>query len=124
MVRRYLIAAAIACCLIGTAVAQQQYSAGSAWVSLAGQTYTHIVSNGSTGIKATPGVFVGIVVNSGGTSSTASIYDDADGVCNTGLIATVDTTTRTSLTYNAAAKVGICVLTAGVGTADITILSR
>lgn len=93
-------------------------------VQLAGQSFVNITTNTDTNVKASAGTFVGIVVNTAGTGSTAAVYNDADGTCSSGLIGTFSTAAQTSLTVNAAATVGICVTTAGAGAADITILYR
>ncbi len=93
-------------------------------VSEAGSSFTNITTNTDTNIKASPGTMVRLVVNTGGTTSTAAIYNDADGTCSSGLIGTFSTTAQTSITINAAATVGICVTTAGAGAADITVMYR
>lgn len=95
-----------------------------ATVSLAGQLSNNITTNTDTNVKASAGTFVGIVVNTGGTTSTAKVYNDADGTCSSGLIGTFATTAQVSLTVNAVMTTGICVTTAGAGAADITILYR
>lgn len=93
-------------------------------VQLAGQSFVNITTNADTNVKASAGTFVGIVVNTAGTGSTAAVYNDADGTCSSGLIGTFSTAAQVSLTVNAAASTGICVTTAGAGAADITILFR
>lgn len=89
-----------------------------------GSSFANITTNADTNVKAAPGTFVGIVVNTAGTTSTAKIYNDADGTCSSGLIATINTTALITLMYGISNTVGICVTTAGAAAADITILYR
>ena len=89
-----------------------------------GSSATNITTNTDTNVKAAAGTFVGISVNTGGTGSTAKVYNDADGTCSTGLIATFATTAVGSIMVGANMSTGICVKTAGAGAADITILYR
>lgn len=90
-----------------------------------GASFINITTNADTNVKGSAGTFVGITVNTAGTTSTAKIYNDADGTCNSGLVATVNTAVLgTDLIFNAAMGTGICVTTAGAGAADITILYR
>ncbi len=93
-------------------------------VSFGGATANNITTNTDTNVKASAGTFVGISVNTGGTGSTAKVYNDADGTCSSGLIATFATTAVGSIMVGANMPVGICVKTAGAGAADITILYR
>lgn len=104
----------------GTAVG----SGGVLLVSENGSSFANITTATDTNVKAAPGTFVGIVVNTAGVTSTASVYNDADGTCSSGLIGTFSTVAQTSLTVNAAATVGICVTTTGGTPANITILYR
>lgn len=90
----------------------------------AGASFVNITTNTDTNVKATPGTFVGITTNTAGTTSTAKIYNDADGTCSSGLIGTVDTTVIGSIMFGANANIGICVKTAGAGAADISILYK
>lgn len=89
-----------------------------------GATAVNITTNTDTNVKATPGTFTGISVNTAGTTSTAKIYNDADGTCSSGLIATFNTTVVGSILVGSNMSIGICVKTAGAGAADITILYR
>lgn len=90
----------------------------------AGASAVNITTNADTNVKASAGTFVGIVVNTAGTTSNAKIYNDADGTCSSGLIATVNTTALISLMFGINMSIGICVKTAGGTAADITILYR
>ena len=90
-----------------------------------GASFVNITTNTDTNVKGSAGTFVGITVNTAGTTSTAKIYNDGDGTCNSGLIATVNTAVLgTDLLFNAAAGTGVCVTTAGAAAADITVLYR
>lgn len=89
-----------------------------------GSNFKNITTNTDTNVKATPGTFVGITTNTAGTTSTAKIYNDADGVCSSGLIGTVDTTKVGTILFGVNASIGICVTTAGAGAADISILYK
>lgn len=84
----------------------------------------NITTSTDTNVKATPGIFEGIIVNTGGTTSTAKIYNDADGTCSSGLIATFATTVQVTLLAGINMSIGICVKTAGGAPADITILYK
>lgn len=85
---------------------------------------TNITTNADTNIKSSPGMLVGIVVNTAGTTSNVKIYNDADGTCSSGLIGTFSTLAQTVLNLNITMSVGICAKTAGGAAADITILYR
>lgn len=118
-------AASLNATVVGTGTFATQATQAGTWsVNLAGQSFTNITTNTDTNVKASAGTFVGLIVNTAGTGSTAAIYNDADGTCSSGLIGTFSTTAQASLTINASATVGICVTTAGAGAADITILYR
>ncbi len=89
-----------------------------------GQTYTNIPTSTNTIIKAAPGVFAGLIVNTPGTASTAKVYDNT--TCTGTIIGTFSTVVQNALSQiNAAALTGICVTTAdGGGAANITVLWR
>lgn len=88
----------------------------------AGQTFTNITTSTDTVIKASAGTFVGLSINTIGTTSTATVYNNT--TCTGAKIGTYSTILQNSLTINAAATVGICVTTAGGAPADITVLWR
>jgi hypothetical protein len=88
----------------------------------AGSTAVNIATNTNTVIKASPGTFVGLVVNTAGTTSTATVYDNT--ACSGTVIGTFSTTAQAALNFGIAATTGICVTTAGGAAADITILYR
>lgn len=93
------------------------------WTVLAGgNSFTNITTNTDTVVKASAGTFAGIVINSIGTTSTATVYNNT--TCTGAKIATFSTLVQASLEINATASVGICVTTAGAVAADITILWR
>ena len=91
----------------------------------AGVSFTNITTATDTSVKASPGVVVGLTVNTGETGATVSLYNDADGTCSSGLIGTFDASTVASWEINAYASIGICVTTATSGSpADVTVLYR
>jgi hypothetical protein len=70
-------------------------------------------------VSATAGVFHGVTINTGGTTSTATFYD---GTSTAGTkLATVATTAIGSLTYDAKLAIGLFIVLAGAGAADVTI---
>ena len=95
---------------------------GTSTTQLAGQTFTNVTTNTDTVIKNTPGTFVGLSVNTIGNASSATVFDNT--TCTGTKIGTYSTILQNALIINAAAATGICVTTAGVGAADITVLWR
>ena len=83
-------------------------------------SYTRITTNTNTVVKAAKGVFSGIVVNTAGATSSATVYDNT--TCTGTVIGTFSTLAQVSLNVGANATTGICVTTAGGTPADITIL--
>jgi hypothetical protein len=98
--------------------------ASGATVTPSANTATNISTNTDTEITATQ--FVGISVNTGGTTSTAAVYNKAATPCAGGaLLNTFSTTAQVALTnLNETAPLGVCVTTAGAAAANVTILSR
>lgn len=88
----------------------------------AGSSHTNITTDTNTVVKSSPGTFTGLIVNTAGTSSTATVYDNT--ACSGTKIGTFSTTAQTAITFGVAASTGICVTTAGSAAADITILWR
>ena len=94
-------------------------------VQIAGLTYTNILTSTNTIVKASPGIFAGLAVNTAGTLSQAVVYDHA--TCTGTIIGTFSTVAQGSVPYNpgVAATTGICVTTTDTGgAADITVLWR
>lgn len=83
-------------------------------------SYTRITTNTNTVIKTSKGVFSGIVVNTAGATSSATVYDNT--TCTGTIIGTFSTLAQISLNVGAIATTGICVTTAGGTPADITVL--
>lgn len=82
-------------------------------------SFNNITTNATTTIKASAGTFRGITVNTAGTGSTATIYDNTAGSGTK--VGTVNTAVLgTSLQFDAACATGITIVTAGAGAADIT----
>jgi hypothetical protein len=91
-------------------------------VNQAGASHTNITTNTDTVVKASPGTFIGLIVNTAGTTSTATVYDNT--ACSGTKIGTFATTAAVALSFGVSASTGICVTTAGGAAADITILWR
>lgn len=91
-------------------------------VTTAGSSFMNIDTNDDTTIKSNPSTLTGLIVNTAGTNSTATIYD---GTCSGTKIATVSTAAQTTLSFGGiTAMNGICVTTVGDVAADITIIYR
>jgi hypothetical protein len=79
---------------------------------------------GTTGYQVVSGsgIFHGISVNTAGTTTTATFYDGTD---NTGTkLATVDTTSKGSIFYDAGFITGLFVIISVTTPADVTIMSH
>ena len=101
----------------------QNNPAGAIPVYNGGSGYTNFATDTAGTLRKTgPGVFEGLVVNSHGTASTATVYD---GLTSGGtLIATFSTTAQISLPVGAQFSVGLFVVTASSGAANLTVLWR
>ena len=88
-------------------------------------TYTNIPTSTSTIIKAAPGVFAGLAINTAGTLSSAVIYDNTT-CAGAAKFGTFSTVAQGQVIYPPTAAVtGICVTTADTGgAANITVLWR
>jgi hypothetical protein len=91
-----------------------------------GMDYTQINTNATTVVKATPGAFAGIYVQTAGNTSTVSVYDNT-AASGPQLIPTtsVTTTVGTLITPLSGGcvktKTGLTVVTAGTGAATINV---
>lgn len=89
-------------------------------------TYTNIPTSTNTVVKAAPGTFGGLSVNTAGTLSSAIVYDHA--TCTGSIIGTFSTTAVGSVIFppdGIAALTGICVTTVDTGgAANITVFWR
>jgi hypothetical protein len=83
-------------------------------------SFTRITTDTNTVVKASPGLFSGISVNTAGVTSSATVYNNT--TCTGAIIGTFSTLAQVVLNVNAIATTGICVTTAGSTPADITIL--
>lgn len=84
----------------------------------AGMSY-NIGANGSAQVWPLSGVLTGVTVGTGGTTSTLSLYE---GTSNAGrLLATIDTSTQVSLTFNAPFTGGLFAEAAGAVAANSTV---
>lgn len=82
-------------------------------------SFNNITTNATTVVKGSAGTFRGLTVNTAGTGSTATIYDNTAGSGTK--VGTVNTAVLgTSLQFDAACATGITIVTAGAGAADIT----
>ena len=88
----------------------------------AGYSYLNTGSNSTLKVVTGGGVFRGITTNTGGTGSTAIVYDSTSGAGT--VIANIVTTGIASPTYDAKYTNGLTVVTAGAGAANVTILYR
>lgn len=86
-------------------------------------SYSHQATSATTVVKSGVGVLHSIVINTRGTSSTATIYDNTAGSGT--VIAIIDTTlSTTSFVYDLNFATGLTVVTAGATPADITVTYR
>lgn len=86
---------------------------------VSGTSSVNLAANTGTLIKTGPGLLGTVIINVAGTGTTLTLRDGTD---NTGtIIATIDTTTRTSLQYGIPFSVGLYAVPAGSSPADITI---
>lgn len=103
----------------GTVAATQS---GTWTTQIGGNSFTNIATNTDTIVKNSAGTFAGLIVNTIGNTSSATVYNNT--TCTGAKIGTFSTILQTSLQINATAGTGICVTTTGVGAADITVLWR
>lgn len=89
-------------------------------VTLAGSDFVNITTNTDTVVKASPGVFKGITINTLGTTSSVTVYNNT--TCTGAKIGTYATLVVASLNFSINASVGLCATTAGAGAADITLI--
>ena len=83
---------------------------------------THIAGLATTVVKAAPGTFHGITINTKGSAATTiTVYDNT--AASGKVIAIIDPTTELGeLVFDAECLIGITVVTAVGGFADITVL--
>lgn len=88
--------------------------------SAAGYTPKNYAANNAGDlIKTGAGIFGGLAINAGGTTSSATLYD---GTTSGGTkLATIDTTAIGSLQYNIAFTTGLFIVLAGAAAADVTV---
>jgi hypothetical protein len=98
------------------------HKAAVAQTSLAGgNSFAHISTATTTVVKASPGVLDKIQVNTVGSASTITIYDNASAGSGT-VIASGVGTSLVTFNYNVATANGITIVT--TGTPDITVSYR
>ena len=117
---------------VGTATALQ----GGTWTVQPGNTqnttpwsfevrssFRNITTNATTTLKSSSGVLHTLTINTRGTGSNVIVYDNTAGSGTT--IATIDTTlSTTAFVFDAIFNVGLTVVTAGAGAADLTVNYR
>lgn len=87
-----------------------------------GYSATNITTATTTTVKSGAGIFRGLIVNTGGASSTAAVYDSLTGSGT--LLGTFSTATQVSLTPDIAFTTGLTVVTANGTPANITVTYR
>ena len=102
---------------------------GQALVDWSSTSSSNIITDTTTAVKATAGIVNRIFVNTAGTTSTAALYNIASAGCTgtpaSGYVATLATTTaNASIELAHTFTLGICVVTASAGAANISILYR
>jgi len=102
---------------------------GQALVDWSSTLSNNITTDTTTAVKATAGIVNRIFVNTAGTTSTAALYNIASAGCTgtpaSGYVATLATTTaNASIELAHTFTLGICVVTASAGAANISILYR
>lgn len=85
-------------------------------------TATNIPTNTTTVLKTGAGVFAGLSINTGGTTSAATVYDNTAGSGTK--LGTFDTTAQDYLPVDFPFTTGLTVVTAGGAAADITVVWR
>jgi hypothetical protein len=98
---------------------------GSILINKSSNASTNITTNTSTVVKASPGFLNMLIINTGCQACTVAFYDDATSPCNTGFVQTIlaETSPQSTKIEHQYAN-GICVLTAGAGAANISVLYR
>lgn len=86
-------------------------------------SYSNLATNATTTVKSGAGYLHTLVINTKGTATTATIYDNTAGSGTK--IATVDTTlSTTAFVYDVSFATGLTVVTAGTTPADLTVSYR
>lgn len=81
--------------------------------------YTNITTNTNTQIKSSAGFIFSISVNTAGTASTATLYDNTS--CANPSMGIFTTTAQAILPIQGYYPAGLCITTAGAAAADITV---
>lgn len=86
-------------------------------------SYDNISTNATTTIKTGHGILHSVMINSRGSSSTITVYDNTSGSGTK--IATIDSTASIGqLIYDIAFSIGLTVVTSGLTPSDITVSYR
>lgn len=138
-VARATAAAAILAGVLGAPVACAQSTPGIYWQCVPGATpswcpagqlyplpveqtsgnYSHLAANGTTVLKAGPGVLHTVTINTAGATDTITLYDNTAGSGTK--IATINSTQETTLVFNVRFSTGLTVVIAGTTAPDVTI---
>lgn len=84
--------------------------------------FLNIIANATTTVKSGYGKLARITVNTAGTSSTATIYDNTAGSGTK--IGTINTTVAGTYYFQVGFSTGLTIVTAGTGAADLTVIYR
>lgn len=88
-----------------------------------GFSYTHISTNTTTQAKAGAGVLHALTINTLGSVDTITLYDNT--ACSGTVIAIANAAaSQTTLNFDAAFGVGLCIATSGTTAPDITVTWR
>lgn len=89
-----------------------------------GAAYANITTNTNTLVKTGAAAFYGISVNTGGTGATATVYDGT--TAGGKLIGTFDVSARGTIMVSVglALTVGLFIVTAGSGAANLTVIYK
>ena len=88
----------------------------------AGSSYTHITTAATTVVKSGAGVLARINVNTLGSGSTMTIYDNT--AASGTVIAVMTSALQTSQTFDVAFATGCTIVTSGGTAADLTVVWR
>ena len=92
-------------------------------VSTGGYSFSNLATNATTTVKSGAGRLHAITVNTLGTATTATVYDNTAGSGTK--IATISTTGQmTTLLYDLAFATGLTIVTAGTTAADLTVVYK
>ncbi len=83
-------------------------------------SHANVTTATDTDLCQTGCYFLRVVVGVADAGTTVAFYDDADGTCSSGLIATVDSSAVASLAFGLKTTNGLCMKTVGHDTGNVT----